>query len=33
MQLFLSIIMISIDRIGYDYVEPVFSHDPHSLNI
>jgi len=25
--------MISIDRIGYDYVEPVFSHDLHSLNI
>ena len=23
MQLFLSIIMISINRIGYDYVEPV----------
>jgi len=25
--------MISIDRIRYDYVEPVFSHDLHSLNI
>jgi len=25
--------MISIDRIGDDYVEPVFSHDLHSLNI
>jgi len=25
--------MNSIDRIGYDYVEPVFGHDLHSLNI
>jgi len=25
--------MISIDRIGDDYVEPVFSYDLHSLNI
>jgi len=25
--------MISIDRIGDDYVEPVFRHDLHSLNI
>jgi len=32
-QLFLDIIMISIDRIRYDYVEPVFSHDLYSLNI
>jgi len=25
--------MINIDRIGYGYVEPVFSDDLHSLNI